>query len=353
MVKLYITFVILTYKYRVKDKHSAALNRMAKGVNYVWNYCNDVQKHALKWDTKWPTGFDLSNKTAGSTLLLGLHAGTVNAVCEQYAQSRKQHKKPFLRYRGEKSLGWIPLKGRGLRFNGDKFRFFRKDFSVWMSRNIPEGASIRGGSGFSQDSRGRWYLNVVVQTDAVSQKSGPAIGVDLGLKDLAVLSDGVKIKAPRIFRNSEKRLIAAQSARKRRQVKKIHAKIFNQRRDFLHKVSTKMVRDYGHIVVGNVSSSKLAKTKMAKSVLDAGWSTLRNQLAYKSDHAGVTFQVVNEAYSSQACSECGSLGGPKGRQGLCIREWQCVHCGASHDRDVNSARYILRLGQETLIAGAA
>jgi len=105
-------------------------------------------------------------------------------------------------------------------------------------------------------------------------------------------------------------------------------------------------------VVGNVSSSGLAKTKMAKSVLDAGWSTLRTLLSYKCEHAGGVFLEVDERYTTQACSCCGSLSpsSPKGRAGLGIRGWTC-ECGVTHDRDVNAAKNILALGHERLAVG--
>ncbi len=83
---------------------------------------------ALKWNKRWPSGFDLNRLTAGSSKELALHAGTINAVCEQYAKSRSQKKRPFLRWRGRRSLGWVPLKGRDLRREGEAFRFVR--FSV-------------------------------------------------------------------------------------------------------------------------------------------------------------------------------------------------------------------------------
>jgi transposase len=98
--------------------------------------------------------------------------------------------------------------------------------------------------------------------------------------------------------------------------------------------------------VGNVSPSKLVKTKMAKSVYDAGWSMLKTMLEYKCDHAGIVFKEVNEAYTTRACSACGSLTGPKGINGLRIREWACCECGVAHDRDINAARNILALGHE-------
>ncbi|RQU84981.1 transposase, partial [Burkholderia cenocepacia] len=114
--------MILVYRYRVKSLNGL-LNKQSRAVNYVWNFCNDTQKHALKWNKKWPTGFDLNVLTTGSSKALGIHSGTINATCEQYAKSRSQHRRPYLRYRGRKSLGWVPLKGRDLKREGDAFRF--------------------------------------------------------------------------------------------------------------------------------------------------------------------------------------------------------------------------------------
>jgi len=105
--------------------------------------------------------------------------------------------------------------------------------------------------------------------------------------------------------------------------------------------------------VGDVASSKLVKTKMAKSTLDAGWSQLKTMLEQKCQRAGVVFEVVNERYTTQTCSCCGSIsaGSPKGRAGLRIREWTCVDCGTAHDRDVNAARNILAAGHRRLAVG--
>ena len=111
-----------------------------------------------------------------------------------------------------------------------------------------------------------------------------------------------------------------------------------------YKFSRRLVDQHGEIVVGDVSSTKLAKTRMAKSVLDAGWGQLKTMLEYKCDHAGIVFREVREAYTTRTCSSCGSLSGPRGVNGLRIRDWECVACGVLHDRDVNAARNILSLG---------
>ena len=114
-----------------------------------------------------------------------------------------------------------------------------------------------------------------------------------------------------------------------------------------------LTHEYGAIFVGNVSSSKLIKTKMAKSTLDAGWSSLKTMLEYKSDHAGVVYEVIDEAFTTQTCSCCGSIAvsSPKGRAGLGIREWTCSDCGSVNDRDLNAARNILARGHSRLAVG--
>ena len=276
-------------------------------------------------------------------------------MCEQYAKSRSQKKRPYLRYRGKKSLGWVPLKGRELKREGNAFRVFH-------SRALPDG-KIKDGTNFSRDSRGNWFLNIVIEVDAVAVAAGvrqplKGVGIDLGLKDFATLSTGEKIQAQRIYRGAEQALAVAQRANKKRRVLAIHAQIANRRNDFHHKLSTRIVREFDYIAVGNVNAAGLAKTTMAKSVLDAGWSAFRDKLAYKAVRHGAWFEEVNESYTTQTCSDCGALpdSRPKGIAGLGIRNWVCSECGGMHDRDVNAAKNILnkfgsRAGHGTPVVG--
>ncbi len=207
------------------------LNKQSRACNFVWNFCNDRQKDALRFGRRWHTGFDLNKLTQGSSKELGLHSGTINAVCEQYAKSRAQKKRPFLRYRGKKNLGWVPLKGRELKREGDAFRFAGNTFRVFNSRPLPEG-KIKDGTNFSRDSRGNWFLNIAIEVDATAANARApvrGVGIDLGLKDFATLSTGEKIEAQRIYRGMEQALAAAQRAHKKRRVRAIHAKIANCR----------------------------------------------------------------------------------------------------------------------------
>jgi IS605 OrfB family transposase len=152
------------------------------------------------------------------------------------------------------------------------------------------------------------------------------------------------VKANRFFRDLEPKLAIAQRAGKKMRAKAIHAKISNRRNDALHKLSTGLIKNYGVIVVGNVSSSKLAKTNMAKSVLDQGWSTFKTQLLYKSHRAAVAFKEVNESFSTQDCSACGTRAGPKGQAELCVSHWTCPCCSIEHDRNRNASINILLKG---------
>ncbi|MBV6320038.1 RNA-guided endonuclease InsQ/TnpB family protein [Duganella violaceipulchra] len=342
----------LVYRYRVKSL-TGLLNQQARMVNFVWNYCNDRQKDALRFNRRWHTGFDLIKLTTGCSKELKLHSGTVNDVCQQYAKSRTLSRRAYLRYRGRKSLGWVPIKGRELKREGNAFRFAGNTFRVFYSRPLPEG-KILDGTNFSRDRRGNWFLNIALEV-VTSPARVPVrgIGIDLGLKDIATLSNGDKIAAPHIYRDAEAALAVAQRARKARRVKAIHAKIANCRSDFLHKLSARIVRDFDYIIVGNINAAALAKTSMAKSVLDASWSSLRSQLAYKAVKHGAWFEEVDERFTTQVCSNCGAMPKtrPKGIADLGVREWRCCDCGAEHDRDLNAALNILRRGRATLAAG--
>ena len=178
------------------------------------------------------------------------------------------------------------------------------------------------------------------------------MGIDLGCKESATDSNGNGVSG-REYRKQEGKLGIAQRARNKQRVKTLHAKIKNRRADALHKYSRKLVENNAAIFVGHISSSGLVKTKMAKSVLDAGWASLKTMLEYKCDHAGIVFEEINEAYSTQSCSCCGTIpaSSPKGRTGLRIREWTCSECGAEHDRDINAAKNILAAGHRRLAEG--
>jgi IS605 OrfB family transposase len=351
-----------TLKLRLKDKHARVLRQMAREVNQVFNFCNETSARAIRERHRFLSGYDLQKLTAGFSQCDGITigSGTVQVVCSEYAHRRKQFKKSRLNWRvsnpksSKYSLGWIPFKGGHARYKAGQIHFAGQKFGLWDSYGL---AHYELGAGaFSEDSRGRWYFNVAV---AIPELVGPrlpapaaSVGIDLGLKDCVTTSEGQRLEG-RWFRAHELKLATAQRARKKRRVKAIHARIANQRKDALHKLSTALVQQNAALFVGDVASAKLVKTRMAKSTLDAGWAMFKTMLEYKSQQAGIVFEVVNESYTTQTCSCCGIVpaSSPKGRAGLGIREWVCSECATVHDRDVNAARNILAAGHRRLAAG--
>jgi transposase len=163
-------------------------------VNFVWNYCNDAQKHTFEtkwaWKDKWLSAEALEDLTAGSSKALDLPSPIVQKVCQQYVKSRKQHNKRWLRYRGRKSLGRVPFRNDQMFFDGKAFIF---DGVHYEPMHLREGIfyPAYGMSGsFNQDAKGHWYINVTVEMRVANSVPNTKVGIDLGLETLAALSDG-------------------------------------------------------------------------------------------------------------------------------------------------------------------
>ena len=343
---------VITYKYRIKDAScSKRLDRKASAVNYVWNYCNETSIKAIRRDGRWLSGFDLSNLTAGSNKELGLRSSTIQRVCTEYVTRRQQFKKAKLNWRSRKrSLGWIPFKANGIKIHGDCVIYCKEKYRIWLSRPI-QGKILEGS--FNQDASGRWYVNLQCRVEDSPGSGTEALGIDLGLKDKIVLSNGDKYSRENITKQYEYRLALAQRARKRRMVTRIHSKIRNTRKDWAHKATTKITSTAAILCVGDVKSKGLVRTKLAKSIYDASWCQIRSLLKYKAIKLGCDYRDTNEKFSTVTCSVCTNRTGPSGLSNLGVRMWECSSCGTKHDRDVNASRNILifGLGHQTPIKG--
>lgn len=333
--------MIITYQFRIKDSsHRAHLEKLASKVNFVQNYLNETSYNAWRRDRKWLSEFDFNKLMTGATKEVGLGSATLEAISKSFSNSRNKAKRSKLSWRSSKRhLGWIPVRSYGIKIVNDCVVFQKRRYRFWKTREIQ--GKIKTGS-FNQNSRGQWFFNLQCEVeDLPKENQVGAVGIDLGLKTIATMSDGSKIENKKFLSKWSKKLAMAQRANKKKQVTAIHNKIKNVRKDFLHKESTKLVKKYETIIVGDVSSSRLAKTRMAKSVLDAGWGMFKFMLEYKAKRLGVNFSVVSEKYSSMTCSRCFERSGPRGIAMLRIREWYCSACGSVHDRDVNAATNIL------------
>jgi putative transposase len=343
-----VGIVARTLRLKVRSESYPWLETATIEVNQVWNWCNEISAKAARpyvGKGKWLSGFDLCKLSAGATQCFEhIGADTIQRVNLEYALRRGQFRKVRLRFRvsrgARRSLGWVPFKAASLRRQGNAVRFCGKSFRLFEAERL-DGVCWQQGC-FAQDAVGDWWLCLPVEY-TVERSVAPreAVGIDLGLKNIATTSDGEMLDAGRWTEHYADRLATAQRRGHKRQAKRIHRRIARCRADALHKFSRRIIDRYQTIVVGDVSSTQLAKTRMAKSVLDSGWGRLRQMLQYKGEHAGRSMQIVQERFTTRACSSCGCLTGPSGPRALVVRRWCCAACGAVHDRDVNAARNIL------------
>jgi putative transposase len=212
---------------------------------------------------------------------------------------------------------------------------------------------------------GRWYVTFAVDGDGPKplQGTGRAVGVDLGIKDFAVTSNGERIANPRHLERKARNLAryrrrldrcqprSANRAKAKLKVARAHRKVRDARRDFLHRTSTGLVRGHDLIVIEDLNVCGMLRNRyLARVISDCGWGEFRRQLAYKCERYGRTLVVIDRWYpSSKTCSACGHL---LAELSLSARVWRCPSCGAGHDRDVNAAKNILAAGQAVAACGA-
>ncbi len=218
---------------------------------------------------------------------------------------------------------------------------------------------------FKRDATGHWYVSLTTEFEMPAASLEPLVpdnpvGVDLGLKDLFVLSDGERVAAPRFARKAARKLGRGQKSLSRkkpgsrrrekakRRVARVHRKVSNQRSDFLHKLTTNLMREYDCICVEDLSTKGLAKTKLSRSVLDASFGEFVRQVEYKSAWSFKRIIKVGRFFpSTKLCSECGAV---NPNLTLSDRTWLC-DCGVRHDRDLNASLNILAEGLRLVAAG--
>jgi putative transposase len=227
------------------------------------------------------------------------------------------------------------------------------DLQVRWSRTLPSDPSSVA---IIRDAAGRYFASFVVtiDQDEALPSAESEVGIDLGLTHFAVLSDGTKIAAAKFLRRAARKLKRLQQALSRKQrgsanrkkavvqVARAHARVADARRDWQHKLSTKLIRENQAVYVEDLCVTGLGRTRLAKSVHDAGWAGFTAMLEYKAARYGRTFARVDRFFpSTRMCSQCGRI---NEKMALNVRAWNCA-CGAAHDRDVNAAINVLAAGQ--------
>ncbi|WP_217383122.1 RNA-guided endonuclease TnpB family protein [Streptomyces sp. NK08203] len=255
----------------------------------------------------------------------------------------------------------LTVNGFSLRSDGRLYIAKVGALDVRWSRQLPAAPTSVT---VTKDASNRYWASFVVDTERdVLPELDTEVGIDLGLTYFAVLSDGRKIESPKFLRRAEKKLGRMQRslsrkekgsknrAKARAKVARQHAKVGDRRRDWHHKESTRVIRENQAVYVEDLLVSGLGRTRLAKSVHDAGWAQFLTMLEYKAALYGRTFAKVGRAFpSSQVCSVCGLRDGPKP---LHIREWMCGKCATIHNRDHNASRNVLLEGRRIVAAGRA
>jgi len=226
---------------------------------------------------------------------------------------------------------------------------------IHWSRPLPEGSKPSSVT-ITRDCADRYFVSILLeeQIEPLPAKEN-AVGADLGLKDLVILSTGETVGNPKCFHKDEKKLAKAQQrlakkhkgsknrAKARKKVAKIHARIADRRRDFLHQLSTRLIRENQTICVETLAVKNMVKNpKLSKAISDVGWSEFVSQLEYKAEWYGRKLVKIDKWYpSSKRCFDCGHI---LDSLSLDIRQWTCPECGVVHDRDINAANNVLAAG---------
>ena len=351
------------FRFYPTDQQIRDLSRLFGCVRVVWN---DALA-ACKGSEKQPSYNQLSSLltqskqteervwlTEVSAVPLQQSVRNLNVAYQNFFNSvngkRKGKKINPPRFKSRKSKQSATFTNVGFSIKGEKVYLAKIGYlDVMWSRPLPsEPSSVT----VIKDAAGRYFLSFVVEINPEKlPDNGKSVGIDLGITDFATLDNGEKIKSPKPLKKRFKKLRKAQRNLSRKQkgskrrekarlkVAKLHAKIKDIRTDFLHKLSTRLIRENQTIVLEDLNTSGMLKNrKLSRAISDLGWRSFRDMLKAKSERYGRDFRVISRwEPTTQKCSCCGQIGGKKE---LSVREWTCLFCGETHDRDVNAAKNI-------------
>lgn len=357
------------YKYRFYPTHEQATNlaRTFGCVRYVYNRAlaerhrawTQEQRRVTHADTdKMLTGWKREEETSWLTQPSKgpLQASLRNLQSAYDKFWRKQSRYPRRKKKGKTKDSATYYRGCfTLRDGQVRLAKQSQPLDIRWSRPLPEGINPSQVT-VSKDSAGRYFISILVEEQIKElPKNTNTVGIDAGLTTLATLSTGEKIANPRHEQRDRARLVKAQRdlsrkqkgsanrAKARLKVARIHARISDRRRDNLHKVTTKIIRENQVVVIEDLSVRNMVSNhKLARAISDASWAQLRSMLEYKGDWYGRQVIAIDRWYpSSKTCCDCGHL---TEKMPLNVREWTCPQCSNVHDRDVNAAKNIRAVG---------
>ncbi len=363
------------YRFYPTDEQAAELSRTFGCVRKVYNMALAARTEAWARQervnynqtsamlTAWKKTEELAFLNEVSSVPLQQTLRHLQAAFTHFFAKRAKYPRFKSRKKSRKSAEYTTS---GFRFRDGKLTLAKmmQPLDIVWSRPLPQGAKPSSVT-VSQDAAGRWFVSLLCEDPGV--KPLPVIdrmvGVDVGLDHLLTLSTGEKIANPRRERKDRARLALAQRrlaktakrsnnrAKARRAVAKIHARIADRRRDGLHRLTTRLVRENQTIVIEDLTVRNMVKNRsLSCAISDAAWAEFRSMLEYKAQWYGREVIAVDRFFpSSKLCSHCGTLAES---MPLHVRTWTCESCGTTHDRDVNAAKNLLAAGRAVTACGA-
>ena len=364
--------VLKSYRYRIEPnaEQKILLNKHFGSVRYVYNYFLNERKNQYRETKKSDNYVAQANKLTklkkeeSTVWLKEINSQTLQQTLKNLEAAylnffRGNSEFPSFKSKRSKNSFRVP---QHITVEDGRIRVPKFNDGIKLIKNREFKGEIRQCT-FSRDCRNQYFVSILVATTHEQYpQTGKAVGIDLGIKDFAITSDGIKYRNHRYTKRYERELKVAQqhlsrkqkgshqSEKQRLKVARIHEKISNSRKDNLHKISSKLIASYDVVCLEDLNVKGMMKNhKLAKHISDCGWGLFVSMLEYKAKWNDKQIVRINRFFpSSKTCNECGWI---KSDLKLDDREWVCESCGCVHDRDVNAAKNILTEGVSLLSSG--